>query len=86
MAEDAHEEKPLGIRGLLGLGLDGRKGDTHITRGEKFYLYGGSRQTHEKMRETAMRFCDKVDRRGKDLEQINARELREIGRELRDGR
>lgn len=78
------EEKPLGIQGTLGLGLDGDDGERRITRGENFYLYGGSEPTHRKMRETTMRFNDKVDERGKELDQINSRELREISRELRE--
>jgi len=77
------EEKPLGMEGLLGLGLDGRPDDVHITRGENFYLYGGSKPTHEHMRETVLRFNDKVDARGKKLNEVNARELNEIAHELR---
>jgi hypothetical protein len=77
------EERPLGMEGLLGVGFDGRPGDLHITRGENFYLHGGSRRTHEHMRETVMRFNDKIDSRGKALPEVNARELREIADELR---
>jgi hypothetical protein len=77
------EDKPLGIEGLLGLGLDGRRDDVHITRGENFYLYGGSKPTHEHMRETVLRLNDKVDARGKKLNEINARELSEIAGEVR---
>ena len=76
------EDEPLGIEGLLGVGLDGRKDDLHITRGENFYLWGGSKRTHEHMRETVLRFNDKVDGRGKRLREINARELGEIAQEL----
>jgi hypothetical protein len=35
------------------------------------------------MRETVMRFNDKVDSRGKKLDEVNARELKEIAHELR---
>ena len=76
------QDKPLGIEGLLGVGLDGREGDLHITRGENFYLWGGSKKTHEHMRESVLRFNDKVDGRGKKLPEINARELGEIAEEL----
>ncbi len=79
----APEERPLGVEGLLGVGFDGRPDDLHITRGENFYLYGGSRRTHEHMRETVLRFNDKVDARGKRLNEVNAREMKEITRELR---
>lgn len=77
-------EAPLNIQGLLGLGLDGGRGETRITRGENFYLYGGSKPSHRRMVEVALRFNDKVDRRGKKLEHINAREFAEIARELRE--
>jgi len=82
MTGQAPDEKPLNIKGLLGLGLDGRDGQTRITRGDNFYLYGGSKDTHQNMVVIAMKFNDEVDRRGKKLEQINARELDEIKREL----
>ena len=36
------EDKPLGVEGMLGVGFDGKPDDVHITRGENFYLYGGS--------------------------------------------
>ena len=84
MAKRAPEDRPLNIQGLLGVGLDGRKGETYITRGENFYLYGGSKKTHERMQEIALRFNEKVDGRGKRLPEINARELGEISEEMRD--
>jgi len=80
------EERPLNIKALLGIGLDGEPGQTRITRGEDFFLYGGSKGTHQHMQETVLRFKDKVDRRGKTLAEINARELHEIGRELLEER
>ena len=78
------EERPLKIEGLLGVGLDGRPDDVHITRGPNFYLWGGSKRTHEQMRETVLRLTDKVDGRGKQLREINARALVEIAGEIRD--
>jgi hypothetical protein len=78
------EEQPLNIKGLLGIGLDGRADDKRITQGENFLLFGGSKKTHELMVETALKFNEKVDRRGKRLEDVNARELREISREVRE--
>lgn len=76
------EEKPLRIRGLLGIGLDGRPDEKRLTRGESFCLYGGSKETHEQMVATALRFNERVDKLGKKLPQINARDLREITRDL----
>ncbi|MFO7958448.1 MAG: hypothetical protein R6X33_15275 [Candidatus Brocadiia bacterium] len=80
----SEEEKPLNIQGLLGVGLDNDDGHTRITRGENFYLCGGSEETHERMVETTLKFNEKVERRGKPLEKINARELKEITSELRE--
>ena len=84
MTGEKSDEKPLNIAGLLGLGLDGKDGHKRITKGENFYLHGGSEKTHKKMQETAMRFNDEVDKRGKELPEINARELGEITRNVRD--
>jgi hypothetical protein len=78
------DERPLGIRGLLGLGLDDDSGHIRITRSAKFVAYGGSQETHEHIVEVGMKFGEKVDERGKPLSRINARELREIGEELRE--
>ena len=78
------DHKALHIRGLLGVGLDTRPGDLRITRGQNFYLCGGSPETHEHMVEVAVRFNEKVDARGKALPEINARELTEITNELRE--
>ncbi len=78
------EDRPLNIRGLVGIGFDGEQGKTRITRGPNFYLHGGSQETHERMTETALKFNEKVDDRGKRIGQINARELKEIAGELRE--
>jgi hypothetical protein len=77
-------DKPLGIRGLLGVGLDGRDGHTRYTKGKQFVLVGGSRETHERMQETAVRFTECVKDRGKPLERITGRELGEIAAEVRE--
>ena len=78
MADEKDKERPLGIKGLLGMGLDGQDGQTRISRGPNFLLYGGSKRTHERMQETALKFNEMVDERGKKIEEINHRELREI--------
>ncbi len=84
MAEEDHQDKgkPLGIKGLLGLGFDGIDGHTRISQGPNFVLYGGSKQTHERMQKTVVRFNEQVDERGKKLEEINRRELDEIVEEI----
>jgi hypothetical protein len=77
-------DAPLQIRGLLGVGLDGGPDEKRVTWGRNFFLAGGSKGTHEHMVEVALRFNEKVDERGKRLEEINSRELGEITRELRE--
>ena len=81
---DGRDDQPLGILGLLGVGLDGDGQDTRISRGPNFMLYGGSKGTHEKMQETAIEFNKRVDERGKKLADINRRELQEIVEQVRD--
>jgi len=82
MTERGDHDKPLGIRGLLGVGLDNDDGHTRITRGPNFYLIGGSQPTHERMQEVAVKFNEKVTERDKRLQDINARELKEIVNEI----
>lgn len=69
---------------LLGLGLDAQDGQTRITRGENFLLYGGSSETHSSMQETAIKINEKLDRRGKRLEDVSLAELGDIWREVCD--
>ncbi len=67
---------------LLGLGLDGDDGHTRITRGKNFVLYGGSHDTHAVMQETAIKVNEKLDRRGKRLEDVSTTEMSDILREV----
>jgi hypothetical protein len=67
---------------LLGLGLDGDDGHTRLTRGENFVLFGGSEDTHAQMQETAIKFNERLDRRGRRLEDVSVDELRDIWREV----
>jgi len=78
------EDEPLGIQGLLGVGLDAKDDHKRISRGPNFLLVGGSKPTHEKMQQVALKFNDRVDHRGKKLPEINRRELDEIVDEVRE--
>jgi hypothetical protein len=69
---------------LLGLGLDAEDGHTRLTRGENFVLFGGSQDTHAAMQETATKLNEHLDRRGRRLEDVSARELHEIWREIHE--
>ena len=60
---------------LLGLGLDNQDGQTRLTRGENFVLFGGSQETHAVMQETAIKVNEQLARRGKRLEDGSPQEL-----------
>ncbi len=80
--------KPAGNRqysaALLGLGLDNDDGHTRLTRGKNFMLVGGSQDTHAMMQETAVKVNEKLDQRGKRLEDVSIHELRDICREVNE--
>lgn len=64
--------------GLLGLGLDNKDGHKRITQAEEFAIVGGSAETHEKMTETAIKTFEELKLRGKNLGEVEPRELAEI--------
>lgn len=84
MTGPRHDDRPLNIRMLLGFGLDGDGEHKRVTRAPNFLLFGGTKETHELLQQTALKFNEKVDERGKALPEINARELSEITHELRE--
>ncbi|MGE0608545.1 MAG: hypothetical protein AB7O62_15725, partial [Pirellulales bacterium] len=53
-----------------------------LTRGKHFVQMGGSEETHAKMQETAIKMNEKLDQRGKRLEEVSVRELRDIFHEI----
>ena len=62
----------------MGLGLDNQDGQTRLTRGENFVLFGGSQETHAVMQETAIKVNEQLARRGKRLEDVSPQELGDI--------
>lgn len=69
---------------IVGLGLDNKDGHTRVTKGDNFYLVGGSEETHDKMTETAVKVNEKLDAKGKVLEEITKEEFSDIIREASD--
>ena len=69
---------------IIGLGLDGDDGHVRMTKGDNFQLLGGSEETHEKMAETAIKLNEKLDERGKRLEEISKEEFTDILRDAAD--
>jgi hypothetical protein len=71
-------KKKVRIAALLGLGFDHKDGHKRITTGEKFAIFGGSEETHERMTETVVKTFEELKQRGKELEQVEPVELSEI--------
>ncbi|QJW92864.1 hypothetical protein [Frigoriglobus tundricola] len=66
------------VAGVVGVGLDGADGHRRVTRTEEMVLVGGSAETHEKMQETAIRFGENLEKRGKALREASVREVVEL--------
>jgi hypothetical protein len=73
------KERQVRIAGFLGVGLD--KGEKRITRSEHFLLVGGSAETHERMQDTAIRFGEALEKRGKPLQETSVEEAVDLLRE-----
>jgi len=72
------------VLGLLGVGLDNDDGHQRITRSDSFLLVGGSPETHERMQETAVRFEEALERRGKTLAEVEVAEVVDLLHEARE--
>jgi hypothetical protein len=66
---------------MLGVGLDS-DGHKRVTKGDNFALVGGSKETHERMTETAIKINEKLKSRGKHLEQVSHEEFDDIAHEV----
>jgi hypothetical protein len=72
------------VVGFLGVGLDNQDGHQRLTRSDHFLLFGGSDETHEKMQETAIKFDEALERKGKVLREISIQEIQDLFREAQD--
>jgi hypothetical protein len=63
---------------LIGLGLDNPDDQHRVTRGDQSLIFGGSAETHAKLRETAERMEQELDRRGRQLGDLNPAELADL--------
>jgi len=68
---------------LLGLGLDCDDGHVRVTRAENFQLVGGSHETHQGMQEKCIKFNEKLDTRGKRIEDLERQEFIDLAAECR---
>jgi hypothetical protein len=69
------------VAGVVGVGLDAEDGHERITRTEEMILVGGSAETHEKMQETAIRFGENLEKKGKTIREASVNEVLDL---LRD--
>lgn len=72
------------LLGFLGVGLDNQDGHQRLTRSEHFLLVGGSAETHERMQDTAIRFNEALQKKGKTLQETSPEEAVDILRESMD--
>lgn len=72
--KDGRKAKAL----LIGVALDNKDGHTRITKGENFYLEGGSEDTHGRMTETVIKFNEKLTTKGKELADLSKNEFTDI--------
>jgi hypothetical protein len=82
MKRKRRHEKPE-VVGFLGVGLDG-DGHRRLTTVEHFVLVGGSADTHERMQDTAIKFNESLERRGKQLKETEPSEIADLLREAHD--
>lgn len=66
---------------LLGVGFDNTDGHKRVTKGDNFFLAGGSEETHERMTETVIKFNEKLARKGKHLQELSQAEFTDMMRE-----
>jgi hypothetical protein len=69
------EQRETELVGFLGVGLDNKDGHQRLTRTQHFFLVGGSAETHEQMQDTAIRFNEALDDRGKRLSDASKEEI-----------
>jgi hypothetical protein len=63
---------------LIGFGLDSGDDEQRLTRGDQTLIFGGSAETHAELRETALRIERELDRRGRQLGELNPIELADL--------
>lgn len=76
------ESKKKSYAVICGIGLDNKDGHKRITKGDNFYIFGGSKKTHEKMVEKVIEFNEVVKKSGKRLEDLSKKEYTNIVKEV----
>jgi hypothetical protein len=71
------------VVGLLGVGLDS-DGHQRLTTTDHFILIGGTADTHERMQDTAAKFNEALEKRGKRLKETKPSEIVDLLREAHE--
>jgi len=66
---------------MVGVGLDS-DGHKRVTTGPNFALVGGSHETHELMTEKAIKINEKLNAKGKRLEEVTSEEFDDIAQSV----
>lgn len=77
MPKSSGQKKKRGKAILFGVSLDS-DGHKRITTGPNFALVGGTEETHELMTEKAIKINEKLAEKGKQLEDVSAKEFDDI--------
>ena len=72
------------VVGFIGVGLDNQDGHQRMTRSEHFLLVGGSEDTHGKMQETAVKFTEALENKGKTLQETTLEEIIDLFHDAQD--
>jgi hypothetical protein len=78
---NVNKRKPRRKAMMLGIGLDS-DGHKRLTQGPNFALVGGSEETHEVMTEKAVKINEKLNAKGKQLEDVSREEFNDIAHEV----
>jgi hypothetical protein len=83
LADKRKKNEPQ-VLGFLGVGLDNKDGHQRLTKSDHFLLVGGSEETHEKMQETAIKFSEGLENKGKTLRETTLEEIIELFHDAQD--
>ena len=72
------KEKKAELVGLIGVGFDHDDGHKRITKGEEFFLVGGSEETHERLQDVAIHVTEALKTKGKRLQDACVDEVVEL--------
>lgn len=84
MPRKAQSNNTPAVDGIVGVGLDNTDGEKRITRTDEMVLVGGSAETHDRMQETAIRFSEQLEKRGKSLREASLPEVIDLLREAHE--